>query len=118
MPKPVLSTFLRWLDVFLRGAHLVSIVLLGSAILGAPVAAGLAGAAVLASGVAMLITEVWNRPELLRQWTGLSLLLKLALVGWMLGDGTWRAPLFWLIVGWSAIFAHAPSTFRHRRWCR
>ncbi len=116
MPGPRLSTFLRWLDVFLRGAHLASIVLLGAAVLGAPLAPGPAGGAVLASGVLMLITEVWNRPELVRQWTGLSLLLKLGLVAWMMAAPALRQPLFWLIVGWSAVFAHAPSTFRHRRW--
>ncbi len=117
MPGPALSQFLRWLDVFLRGAHISGIVLLGGALLGAQLPFPLAGGLVLASGVSMLVVEVWNRPELVRQWTGASLLLKLGLAAWMLADPGLRAPLFWLIVGWSAIFAHAPSTFRHRRWC-
>jgi hypothetical protein len=116
VPGPKLSRFLRWLDVFLRGAHLSSVVLFGAVVLGASVSGQIAGLAVLCSGLTMFAVEVWNRPEMLRQWTGASLLLKLGLVAWMLLDTSLRLPLFWLIVGWSAMFSHAPSTFRHRRW--
>ena len=116
MPGPKLSRFLRWLDVYLRGLHLVSVVLLGAAVLGSPIHLHTAGLAVLLSGLALFIVEAWNRPDMLRQWSGASLLLKLGLVAWMMLDDSLRQPLFWLIIGWSAIFAHAPSTFRHRRW--
>ena len=116
MPGRSLSLFLRWSDVFLRGIHLSGVVLLGGAVLGADVSVAWGGGTVLLSGVAMLLVEVWNRPELVSQWTGASLILKLGLVAWMLLDESLRTPLFWLIVIWSAIFAHAPSSFRHRRW--
>jgi len=116
LPGPTLSRILRWLDVFLRGIHLASVVLLGAAILGAAVPVQAAGLTVLVSGISMFASEAWNRPDMLRQWSGASLLLKLGLVAWMVLDESLRQPLFWLIIAWSAIFAHAPSTFRHRRW--
>lgn len=116
MHSPALAKILRWLDVFLRGIHLSAVVLLGSAVLGAATPLPLAGGLVLLSGVLMLAIEIRQHPAMLFQWTGASLALKLALVAWMMIDPALRQPLFWLIVTWSAVFAHAPASFRHRRW--
>jgi hypothetical protein len=43
------------------------------------------------------------------------MLLKLALLGWMLAAPNLREPLFWIVVGWSAVFSHAPASFRNAR---
>jgi hypothetical protein len=49
----------------------------------------------------------------LREASGIAVLLKLALVGWMAFDAAMQQVLFWLIVAGSAIAAHAPARFRH-----
>ena len=109
----------RWLSVLLRGLHLVAVIGLGAALLGAPVepASGIArlAAAVAASGAAMFALDLWRKPRLLFEVAGVGVLAKLALVGWMTLDDAPRLALFWLIVVWSAWFSHAPATFRHRR---
>lgn len=103
----------RWLNVVLRGVHLVAVILLGAALLGAPVASGKAIFAVAASGFAMLALDVWGKPGHLREASGVAVLVKLLFVGWMAVDETLRLALFWAIVAGSAIFAHAPARFRH-----
>jgi len=103
----------RWLNVLLRGLHLVAVILLGAGLLGAPLATGNAAAAVAATGLAMFAIDTWNKPGHLREVSGLAMLAKLVLVAWMALDASARFALFWLIVAGSAIFAHAPSRFRH-----
>lgn len=103
----------RWLNVVLRGLHLVAVILLGAGLLGAPVAADHAVLGVGATGLAMLALDTWSKPGHLREVSGVSVLVKLVLVGWMAVDPAVRAVLFWLIVTGSAIFAHAPARFRH-----
>lgn len=103
----------RWLNVLLRGVHLASVIVLGAAILGAPV--GLHGSAIatLVSGFGMLALDTWGNPDHLRQAAGVSVIVKLGFVVWMAIDAGHRLPLFWLIVVGSAAFAHAPASFRH-----
>ncbi len=108
------STTRRWLDVALRAVHLATIVLAGAALLGAPLDLRLQLAGVLFSGMALMAVEFLGRPELFFRWSGLSLLIKLGLVGLMLLFPAALRPLFWAVLLWSAIFAHAPSSFRHR----
>jgi hypothetical protein len=103
----------RWANVFLRGGHLAAVIMLGGGLLGAPVALGKASVTVAASGLALLALEIWNKPSYLRELAGIATLLKLLLLAWMMMDATLRPVLFWVIVGGSAIFAHAPSRFRH-----
>ncbi|RMG35012.1 MAG: hypothetical protein D6720_07920 [Gammaproteobacteria bacterium] len=105
----------RWLDVLLRGLHLLTIVVLGAALLGAPLELRAAILAMLGSGVTLFAIQFWGRPDLFLQWSGLSLLIKLGLVALMLVMPGTAQPLFWGILIWSVIFAHAPATFRHRR---
>jgi hypothetical protein len=107
---------LRWMSVVLRGAHLVAVIGLGASLLGAPLAAREQAMWLLATGVTILAFDLRARPGLLGEWSGISLVLKLGLVAWMAGDATWRRPLYWLIVAWSVLFAHAPASFRHARW--
>ncbi len=103
----------RWLNVALRGFHLVAVILLGAALLGAPVAGDKAVFGVAATGLAMLLLDTWSQPSHLRQASGFSVLVKLVLVGWMAVDEASRPLLFWVVVVGSAVFAHAPAKFRH-----
>lgn len=110
------NRFVRWLSVVLRGLHLVTVIALGAALLGAPLDGHAQSLGVLASGAAMMALDVWVKPHLLKEWSGAALFIKLVLVGWMAADAGLRVPLFWLLVVWSAIFAHAPASFRHAVW--
>jgi hypothetical protein len=103
----------RWLGVLLRGLHLVAVVVLGASLLGAPVSGEHAVVGLWSTGIAMLALDTWSKPSHLREASGLSVLVKLAFVGWMAVDAGSRAVLFWLVVVGSAVFAHAPATFRH-----
>lgn len=110
------SPFTRWLSVVLRGLHLASVIGLGAALLGAPLDAHHQSMIVLISGGAMMGLDLWLKPHGLLEWSGAALLLKLLVVAWMAFDAGMRLPLFWLLIMWSAIFAHAPASFRHARW--
>jgi hypothetical protein len=110
----------RWLSVLLRGLHLVTVIGLGAALLGAPVehAGGIPrlAAAVAASGIAMFALDLWRKPRHLFEVAGFSVLAKLLLVGGMMIEGAPRLTLFWIIVVWSALFSHAPASLRHARF--
>lgn len=110
------SGFPRWLSVVLRGLHLVTVIGLGAALLGAPLDGGIQALGVLATGAAMMALDLWMKPHLFTEWAGAALLIKLVLVGWMAVDAASRVPLFWILVLWSALFAHAPASFRHVPW--
>lgn len=116
--SPPPSSLRRWLSVVLRGLHLVTVIGLGAAVLGAPVSLHTSALGVFATGVAMFGLDLWNKPHLLLEWSGAALVVKLMAVAWMAVDADLRQPLFWAIVFWSAIFAHAPAYFRHARWRR
>ena len=103
----------RWLHVILRGGHLAAIVALGAAILGAPVDLRQSAAATLVSGTAMLALDLWGDHDHLRSVAGLSVIAKLGFVAWLAVDTDNRSILFWLLLAWSALFAHAPASFRH-----
>jgi hypothetical protein len=103
----------RWLHVVLRGLHLTAIVALGAAILGAPIDLRQSANATLVSGLAMLALDLWGDHDHLRNVAGLSVIAKLGLVAWMAVDADSRVTLFWLVLAWSALFAHAPASFRH-----
>lgn len=110
------SPVLRWLSVVLRGLHLATVILLGAALLHAPLDTGHAAWGVLLSGAALMALDLWTKPHMLMEWSGGALLLKLGIVAWMAVDPHLRPPLFWLLVAWSAIFSHAPASFRHAPW--
>jgi hypothetical protein len=115
--RPV-SPFLRWFSVVLRGLHLAAVIALGAVVLGAPLAPLPHAMAVLLSGLAMMGFDLYRKPQILLEWSGASQVIKLAAVAWMAADASLRLPLFWAVVIWSAIFAHAPASFRHARWRR
>jgi hypothetical protein len=103
----------RWLSVVLRGVHLVTVIWLGAALLGGNTVEHQAGVAVLVSGLLLWALDSWTKPQHLRQMAGLSMFLKLALIAAMLLLPAWRLFLFWLVVVWSAVFSHAPASFRN-----
>lgn len=104
---------LRWTGVVLRGLHLVAVIVLGAGLLGAPLATLPAVAGVAFTGLAMLALDTWQKPSHLREAAGISVLVKLVVVAWMGFDADLRPMLFWLVVAGSAVFAHAPASFRH-----
>lgn len=114
--RPKHTGLRRWASVALRGLHLVTVIALGAALLGAPLSASFQAMVVVLSGVAMTAIDFWGDDRLFRDRSGQALLLKLALVALMAASDGLREPLFWLIVIWSAIFAHAPASFRHAPW--
>ncbi|MFY9328106.1 MAG: hypothetical protein WAO76_08830 [Georgfuchsia sp.] len=107
------SNIRRWANVALRGLHLVAVIVLGASLLGAPVNAFNAPVAVVSSGIAVLILDLWRNPDHMRQVAGLAVIAKLALLALMIFNEATRPLLFWIIVVWSVLFSHAPASFRH-----
>ena len=108
---------MRWLSVLLRAVHLAFVLALGI-VLHSPesltyqyeiiVATGL-------SGVALLAMEMSNK-LFFAELAGLSMMAKLCMIASMAIWMDQALVLYWLIILWSAFFAHAPRTFRHKRW--
>jgi hypothetical protein len=105
----------RWFGIVMRAVHLVAVILLGAALLGAPPRLSVAwvGSTLLVTGVLMFALEQWKTQEHMFQLAGAGQIAKLALVAWMMLDPSRATALFWLILLWSAVFAHAPAGFRH-----
>ena len=84
--------------------------------MGPPSLGGRLALAVWVSGGALLALELGVRPARFWEWSSAAVLVKLLLVGWMALDEAPRLLLFWVLVAWSVVFAHAPASVRHRRW--
>ena len=108
----------RWLIVALRAVHLVGLVGTGAVLLGSvPLAASMPFVMTLMlSGIAMLAIDLWAAPGYLAEVAGGAILLKLVLLGWLALDPPRQLPLFWAILVFSAVVAHAPAWVRHRRF--
>jgi hypothetical protein len=106
--------FARWLGIVFRALHLAAVIHLGAAML-AGVPAQWAATAVLVSGLALFALDSVRYPGHLGEVAGLSVVLKLVLVAAMVMVEPLRPPLFWTIIIWSVLFAHAPGSLRHRR---
>jgi hypothetical protein len=104
----------RWLNLVLRGAHLIGIVLLGAGLLGSGHTA-LGASITFASGLGMFAIDTWANPAHLRETAGFGVLVKLALVGVMIWDGSYALPIFWALLLLSTLLSHAPGSFRHRQ---
>ena len=103
----------RWLAVLLRSVHLAGVVWLGALILGAPVPSPVPGPLVLGSGLVMLALDLRAGRIALKELAGAAVLIKLALVAWMLLDPHLAPALFWLLVLGSSVTSHAPKHVRH-----
>lgn len=104
----------RWLGIGLRTLHLVGVVGLGAALLGAPV--GKSGAwLTLCSGLGLFASELLDRRIAPAELAGLVVLAKLATVAAMLRWPAAAPELFWILLAVSAVSAHAPKSLRHWR---
>jgi hypothetical protein len=68
------------------------------------------------SGIAMLVIDLWAAPGYLAEVAGGAIVVKLSLLVWLVLDPPRQLPLFWTILGFSAVVAHAPAWVRHRRF--
>lgn len=105
----------RWLSVFLRSAHMVAVIAFAAVLLTTTPLPEYSGMAVLITGVLVWALDLYHKPGHLTEGAGLSMLLKLMLIVGMIYLPGLRLPLFWIIVVWSAVFSHAPASFRNRR---
>lgn len=106
----------RWLVVVLRAAHLAGSVGTGAAMLADGIDLHPFFILLVASGLLMFGLDLWSRRGYLRTNAGLGLLSKLALFAWFCADATHRPALFWFILVFTAVVAHAPARWRHRSW--
>lgn len=117
---PKLQPGLRWLNITLRGLHLVGI-------------AGLAGGFLfdlpearwqvywyltLSTGAGLAGLYLWTDAAWLWKLKGQAILAKLALLALAYSHPDWRAAIFLLVIGLSAVFAHAPDRLRSYAWGR
>lgn len=105
----------RWLSVLLRTAHVVAVIGFAAQFLGGNAHPTAWAMAVLGTGLALFAHDISSAPTRLYEISSASVLAKLALVAAMGLLPAWQTPLFWAVVVWSVIFAHAPASFRHAR---
>lgn len=105
----------RWLSVLLRAAHLVAVIGFAAKFLSGNPHPPDWVIAVLLTGVVLFAHDISAAPKRLFELAAASVLAKLALIAAMLLFPAWQTPLFWAVVVWSVIFAHAPASFRHAR---
>lgn len=119
-PPESFFPWLRWLNITLRGLHLVGIAgLAGGYLFALPESAWLGyWHLALASGVLLSALYLWTDASWLLKLKGQAIVVKLVLLAlaWQLPEG--RAVLFVLIVLLSAFFAHAPDRVRSYTWGR
>ena len=106
---------MRWLGVFLRAFHLAAVLGIGISLYASNFAyqQEVIVAAAL-TGVALLLIEFSSKPNMFKEWSGISLAYKLGFITGMIVFPIATEWLFWIVIMWSVIFAHAPRTFRHR----
>jgi hypothetical protein len=106
----------RWLIVLLRAALLVGLVGTGAILIaGLPFAGQTPFVTLLVSGLAMMAIDLWVAPARFSEVAGLAILLKLALLLCLAYATSARMLIFWGVLVFSAIIAHAPASVRHRR---
>lgn len=117
-PPPRFLPGQRWLNIALRGLHLVGIAgLAGGFLFGLPEARWAAyGYLTIATGVLLAALYLWTDASWLVKLKGQAVLAKLALLA--LACPAWRAEAFVLVVLLSAFFAHAPDRVRSYAWGR
>jgi hypothetical protein len=104
----------RWWSLALRTAHLVAVVALGAALLGAPVSRAGCGVAVLASGLILLAQDRWAGRIALAERAGAVTIVKLLLAAGMAWtDSEWALVVFWGLLVLSSLASHAPKRWRH-----
>lgn len=105
----------RWVAIVLRCAHLAGLVLLGAALLGAPLEPRGGALLTLFSGLALFVAELADTRIRLGELAGLVVLLKLAAAAWMALHPEAAPALFWMVLAVSGLMSHAPRPLRHWR---
>ena len=113
MNRPKGSEIERWAAVAVRSVHLAGVVWVGAFVVGSQVPSRPAAALMALSGVVMLVMDLLAHRIALRELAGAFVLLKLALVGWMVIDPSQARWIFWLLLVGSSVASHAPKGFRH-----
>lgn len=103
----------RWLSIALRSLHLLGVVLLGGALLGAPLATVWGGGLMLVTGLAQFAADHVARRIDVRELAGAWVIAKLAGVVWMLAVPAHALALFVVLLLGSSVFSHAPRELRH-----
>jgi len=119
-PPPRFLPAQRWLNIALRGLHLVGIAgLAGGFLFGLPEARWLAyGYLTIASGALLAALYLWTDASWLLKLKGQAVIAKLALPALAFASPAWRAEAFVLVILLSAFFAHAPDRVRSYAWGR
>ncbi|MGQ9751611.1 MAG: class I SAM-dependent methyltransferase [Thermoanaerobaculaceae bacterium] len=112
--------YLRWLNIGLRGLHLVGIAgLVGGFLFDLPEARwAVYRPLTLASGGLLTGLYLWTDTAWLLKLKGQAILAKLALLGLAYAQPDWRAEVYVLAILLSAFFAHAPDRVRSWAWGR
>ena len=114
-PKVKPPAWRRWVAIVLRCAHLAGLVLLGAALLGAPLQLRDGALLTLLTGLALFVAELADTRIRLGELAGVVVLLKLGAVAWMALHPEAAPTLFWLVLVVSALMSHAPRPLRHWR---
>ncbi len=106
---------MRALRTTLRSLHVIAFsAYYGGSIFAVPdERLGPALAAVLATGSAFMLFEVWRAPQWLHQLRGLCTFGKLALLAFAVSMPEQRALLLSIVVIVGVVVSHAPSRFRY-----
>lgn len=103
----------RWLALAWRTVHLGAVVMLGAALLGAPVSSRAAAWALLGSGLVMLAQDLYARRIALGELAGWVVLFKLLAVAWVAWQPAHGLAVFWGLLVLSSLSSHAPKHWRH-----
>lgn len=109
-------SFRRWLGVMLRTLHLLGVCgLMGGVLFRGEAVEWLPYLQLtLVSGIALMLTEIWENPGFLYEVRGAVLGLKFALLGIMALAPDLALPILIAVVVVSGVTSHAPKNFRHR----
>lgn len=105
----------RWARISLRTLHLIGVAGLGGGFLyGAEPAMWMPYLwLTVVTGVIMVVIELWTTGLWLIQLRGLSVVIKLALIAWMLRADHIELPLFMAVIVISGVISHAPGAVRY-----
>ncbi len=119
-PPPRFLPGQRWMNIALRGLHLVGIAgLAGGFLFGLPEAQWAAYAYLaIATGILLSTLYLWTDARWLAKLKGQAILAKLVLLALALAHPAWRPEAFVLVILLSAFFAHAPDRVRSYAWGR
>lgn len=119
VPQP-LPPARRWLNIALRGLHLVGIAgLAGGFLFDLPEARWSDyGRLAIASGALLVALYLWTDVNWLWKLKGQAIVLKLVLLALAYRYPEWRTPVFVAAILLSAFFAHAPDRVRSYAWGR